>query len=71
MLFALYTSVSFEPKFYEFLDLLYKNTILNIGFRQFLTKSTSVMCIGMNVGGATHSSHLFQPIEFRMKNLTV
>ena len=25
------------------------------------------MCIGKHVGGATHSSHLFQPIEFRMK----
>ena len=25
--------------------------------------------IGLIVGGATHSSHLFQPIEFRMKNL--
>ena len=27
-----------------------------------------VLCaFGMHVGGATHSSHLFQPIEFRMK----
>ena len=29
------------------------------------------MGIGMNVGGATHSSHLIQPIEFRMNTKSI